>query len=332
MKWLLTAIAAIVLLLGLYITWTLNQPVGISSQAVEITIPSGTGIARAVDILEERNVVSAPLVHKAAAKIYSIVTGKRLQQGVFEIRASQSQFDAVVTLFQAPLTVNVTFPEGIMLEQFASIAAREIKCDSAEFMRLATSDSVCRARGIPASTVEGYLLPNTFNFFRRTRAEAVFNRLLDEQEKFWRREFGNRTSFGGRSKHDILTLASIIEAETPVDDEKSRVSGVYHNRLERGMRLQADPTVQYALGGSKQRLLYRDLGVDNPYNTYRYAGLPPGPINSPGAEAIRAAVRPEEHDYIYFVAVGDGTNRHRFAATKADHDRNVRLYRAARGR
>jgi UPF0755 protein len=96
------------------------------------------------------------------------------------------------------------------------------------------------------------------------------------------------------------------------------------------MKLQADPTVQYALGGSKQRVLYRDLEVDSRYNTYRYAGLPPGPINSPGAEAIRAAVHPEQHDYIYFVAVGDGSNRHRFAMTDREHQRNVMLYRAAR--
>lgn len=330
MKRLLVIVLALLIVLAGYALWVVSRPVGFSASAVDITIPAGTGITGAIDILEEHNVLSSSLVHKIAAKAYAMSSGRHIQQGVFEIQRNQSQFDAIKTLFQAPLTVNVTFPEGITLDRFASIASREIGCDSATFMRLATSDSVCRAHGIPASTVEGYLLPNTFNFFRKTRASAVLDRLLSAQEKLWKTEFGGRTSFDGRSRHEILTLASIVEAETPVDDEKDRVSGVYVNRLRRGMKLQADPTVQYALGGSKQRVLYRDLEVDSPYNTYRYAGLPPGPINAPGVEAIRAAVRPERHDYLYFVAVGDGSNRHRFAMNSADHLRNVRLYRATR--
>ncbi len=330
MKRFLTTITIVVLLIGMYVAWELMRPVGISTHTVEVTIPAGTSTSRAIDILEERNVLSAPLVHKIAAKIIAMTSGKHLQQGIFEITSSQSQLDAVLTLYKSPLTVNVTFPEGISLSQFASIAADQIGCDSAVFMRLALSDSVCRAHGIRASSVEGYLMPNTFNFFRKTPASAVLNRLIGEQEKFWEKEFGRRTNFGGRTKHEVLTLASIVEAETPVDGEKARVSGVYNNRLQRGMKLQADPTVQYALGGSKQRVLYRDLEVDSRYNTYRYAGLPPGPINSPGAEAIRAAVNPEQHDYIYFVAVGDGSNRHRFAMTDREHQHNVMLYRAAR--
>lgn len=330
MKRFLTTTAIVVLLISLYTAWQLFRPVGIDTNTVEITIPAGTGTSGAIDILTERNVVSSPLVHKIAAKIVAATTGRRLQQGVFEITSGQSQLDAVIALYRSPLTVDVTFPEGITLPQFASIAARQIGCDSAAFMRLALSDSLCRARGIRASSVEGYLMPNTFNFFRKASAAAVLNRLLSEHEQFWRKEFGTRTNFGGQSKHDILTLASIVEAETPIDSEKPRVSGVYHNRLQRGMKLQADPTVQYALGGSRNRVLYRDLEVDNRYNTYRYAGLPPGPINSPGAEAIRAAVNPEQHDYIYFVAVGDGSNRHRFAITDREHQHNVMLYRATR--
>lgn len=330
MKRLLGVLVVLAIFVAGYVFWVLSRSVEFSTSSVEITIPAGTGVTGAIDILEGRNVLSSSFVHKITAKLYSVISGRRLQQGVFEIQQNQSQFDAVRTLFQPPLTVNVTFPEGITLTQFASIAAREIGCDSSTFMRLALSDSVCRAHGIPASSVEGYLLPNTFNFFRKTRASVVLDRLLAEQKKFWDTEFGTRASFHGRNKHEVLTLASIVEAETPVDDEKKRVGGVYANRLQRGMKLQADPTVQYALGGSKQRVLYRDLEVDSPYNTYRYAGLPPGPINSPGMESIRAAVDPEQNDYLYFVAVGDGSNRHRFAMSSTEHQRNVMLYRASR--
>lgn len=330
MKRLLAVLVVLAFVVVGYMLWVITRPVEFSTTSVDITIPAGTGVAGAIDLLKDRNVLSSPFVHKITTKIYAVFSGRHLQQGVFEIQQNQSQFSAIKTLFQAPLTVDVTFPEGITLPQFASIAAREIGCDSATFMRLALSDSVCRAHDIPASSVEGYLLPNTFNFFRKTRASVVLDRLLSEQKKFWNAEFGTRTSFHGRSKHEVLTLASIVEAETPVDDEKKRVGGVYANRLRRGMKLQADPTVQYALGGSKQRVLYRDLEVDSPYNTYRYAGLPPGPINSPGMEAIRAAVNPEQHDYLYFVAVGDGSNRHRFAMSSTEHQRNVMLYRATR--
>lgn len=330
MKRLLAVVTALVVLAIGYTLLVLSRPVEFASSSVEVTIPAGTGLTEAIDILAERNVLSSPIVHKITATLYAYLGSRHIQQGVFEIQKAQTQFEAVKVLFQNPVTVDVTFPEGITLEQFASIAARDIGCDSAAFMRFATSDSVCRAHGIPAHTVEGYLLPNTYNFFRKTRATAVVMRLLAEQEKFWHKEFGTKQNIRGRSKHDIITLASIVEAETPVDDEKERVSGVYHNRLQRGMKLQADPTVQYALGGKKQRILYRDLEVDNPYNTYRYYGLPPGPINSPGAEAIRAAAQPEQHEYLYFVAVGDGSNRHRFAHNDREHQRNVALYRAMR--
>lgn len=330
MKRLLAVVAAFAVFAVGYTLWVLSRPVEFSSSSVEITIPAGTSVSGAVDILAEHEVLSSPFIHKVVAVLYTRLGGRHIQQGVFEIQNTQTQFEAVKSLFLSPATVDVTFPEGIGLEQFASIAARAIGCDSAAFMRFATSDSVCRAHNIPARTVEGYLLPNTYNFFRKSRASVVVDRLLAEQETLWRKEFGDKKSIRGRSKHEILTLASIVEAETPAHDEKPRVSGVYHNRLQRGMKLQADPTVQYALGGKKQRILYRDLEVDNPYNTYRYYGLPPGPINSPGIDAIRAAVQPEQHNYLYFVATGDGSNRHRFARNDHEHQRNVALYRATR--
>jgi len=129
----------------------------------------------------------------------------------------------------------------------------------------------------------------------------------------------------GYSTHEILTLASIIKGETNGVDEMKRISGVYHNRLKRGMKLQADPTVQYLLPDGWRRLLYEDLEIDSPYNTYKYAGLPPGPINNPGKNAILAALYPENNKYFYFVA--DGKGGHKFGKTHREHIRNVREYR-----
>jgi len=126
--------------------------------------------------------------------------------------------------------------------------------------------------------------------------------------------------------HQILTLASIIEAETPVISERKRVSGVFHNRLKKKMPLAADPTIQYALGTHKKRLLYSDLEVDSPYNTYKNAGLPPGPINSPSYSSIEAALTPEVHNYLFFVAKGDGSNTHNFAKNYDEHQNNRKIF------
>jgi UPF0755 protein len=145
----------------------------------------------------------------------------------------------------------------------------------------------------------------------------------------WEREAEGLLAATGRTKHDLLTLASIVQTEAAQVDEMPRIAGVYSNRLDRGMKLEADPTVQYALG-AKRRLRYRDLDVSSAYNTYAHAGLPPGPIANVGLDAIKASLEPEQHNFMFFVA--DGTGRHRFATTGAQHLRNVALYRAERRR
>ncbi len=170
-------------------------------------------------------------------------------------------------------------------------------------------------------------MPDTYNFFWKQRPADVLNRLLDAQERVWREV--SATSDAKINRHEILTMASIVEAETPLTDEKKSVAGLYFNRLEKGMKLEADPTVQFALG-SQKKLTYKDLEVDNSYNTYRNAGLPPGPINSPGKAAIEAAISPEKNDYLFFVAAGDGSGGHIFSKNFAEHKKAVALYRKRR--
>ena len=150
--------------------------------------------------------------------------------------------------------------------------------------------------------LEGYLLPETYQFERNVNVKQIINKLLNEGEKIWNSDNKDKVLSMGYSQYEILTLASIIEAETPNKIEYKKISGVYHNRLKIGMLLQADPTVQYALG-SKKKLRRIDLDFNNPYNTYVYAGLPPGPINNPGKGAILAALNPEKHNFLYFVAI-----------------------------
>ena len=155
--------------------------------------------------------------------------------------------------------------------------------------------------------------------------------MLAEFKAQWIETFDEEASNLGRTRHEIITLASIIEKEAQSKSERPRISSVFHNRLKRGWRLQADPTVLYALGNPERLLTKADLDVDSPYNTYVYKGLPPGPIASPGIDSIIAALRPEETVYLYFVAVGDG--KHHFSKTLSEHNRMIRkIRRASRNR
>jgi UPF0755 protein len=179
--------------------------------------------------------------------------------------------------------------------------------------------------GIDAKSLEGYLLPADYEWYERSSAEEVLKSLCYSFKNFFTDSLVERTSEIGFTVHEVLTLASIIKGETDKVDEMPRISGVYHNRLRIGMKLQADPTVQYLLKNGWRRLTYKDLEIDSPYNTYKYFGLPPGPINNPGRDAILAALYPEKNKYLYFVA--DGNGGHTFAETLAGHNKNVINYR-----
>lgn len=221
-------------------------------------------------------------------------------------------------------TVTVSIPEGLNLLEIASIFKNKMKIDSVTFLSLCTNQKFIDSLGINSNSLEGYLYPNTYEFYQNSPPQVVIKRLTKEFNKMWAKYC---SSVDKKDQHSLLTLASIVEAETPVISERKTVAGVYQNRINKGMKLEADPTVQYALK-SKRRLLYKDLEVDNPYNTYRFKGLPPGPINSPSISSILAAISPENHSYLYFVARGDNSNLHYFSTTYSQHLESVTLYRA----
>lgn len=319
----------ILVIAGVVSVWYMRQQLPVR-EVVDVEIPSGTTLQTAMKILRKKNAVSYPVAFQWGAKIYSAFANKRIVAGYYRFNSTTTHWQALLSLFtgKQAVTVNVVFPEGIMLDEFASIASRQIGLDSVEFMRLATSDSLVKAREIPGKSVEGYLMPDTYNFFWKQRPADVLNRLLDAQEKIWRGVSADAENMK-KSRLEVLTMASIVEAETPLTDEKKSVAGLYYNRLEKGMKLEADPTVQFALG-SQRKLTYKDLETDNSYNTYRNTGLPPGPINSPGKAAIEAAIHPEKHDYLFFVAAGDGSGGHIFSKNFAEHKKAVALYRKRR--
>lgn len=224
--------------------------------------------------------------------------------------------------------VTVTFGEGRRSTSFARAARRTLGADSARFMRLVNDEQFARSLGINARTLEGYLSPNTYFFQWQTEEEEIIERLVRQTGKIMSDSLLVRAQELGMNVHQVLTLASIIEAEAFLDAERPTISGVYHNRLKKGMRLEADPTIQFILPDGPRRVLYSDLRIPSPYNTYVHYGLPPGPINNPSKGSIVAALFPEQHNYLFFVA--DGRGGHWFARNYAEHMANVRKFRAFR--
>ena len=189
----------------------------------------------------------------------------------------------------------------------------------------ARDSTLLRRLDIPTQTLEGYLFPDTYFFPPGTTAASAVVTMVRRFERVWRPEWDQRLDTLALSRHDLVTLASIVEREARLDEERPVIAAVYVNRLKKGMRLEADPTVQYALPQYQKRLLLRHLTIDSPYNTYRRKGLPPGPIGAPGVASLRASVYPAEVPYLYFVAYPDG--HHEF---RVRHDQHVIAARAAR--
>ncbi len=293
-----------------------------------IVIPKNASIESAMDIINEKGILLPRWYFVNFAKIYSRIFNKQLYAGTYRFTNGNTNMHVIRAIFsgEQQFIVMVTFPEGLSVREYASILKNRIGADSAKFVSLASQDSILRKYAIEGSSAEGCLMPNTYQLYWRHDEYEVLTKLLDYHKKLWDRKFAAQAKAAGWSKTKVLALASIIQAETPISDEMPVVSAVYCNRLARGWKLEADPTVQYAVG-SKRKLYNKDLFYDSPYNTYKYPGLPPGPINSPGEEAISAALNPGKSDYMYFVAIGDGSGRHLFSRTKQEHLANVAVYR-----
>lgn len=243
------------------------------------------------------------------------ISDMKIKSGWYVFTAEDTQFDILKALFTGKRrkTVWVTIPEGLTFREIAGIVEKNVGTDSADFVQWCDSYSVRNNK----ESVEGYLMPDTYEFYWKEDASVIGIRLLDN----WTAKMGTLSA----SSSDVI-LASIVQAEAATTTEMPRIAGVYRNRMKAGMKLEADPTVQYGIG-QKRRLSYNDLANTNPWNTYRVDGLPPTPINNPGYAALKAAMNPEEHNYLFFVSRGDSTREHRFARTASEHARNVMLYR-----
>ncbi|MBC8278180.1 MAG: endolytic transglycosylase MltG [FCB group bacterium] len=282
----------------------------------KIVIDPGDTLIKIAGGLENAGLVDDAGRFIWAAKIMRVET--RIPAGIFTIPFGLSNRDLILRMmFSGTNTENVTIKEGWAAKKIAMVLQKECDIDSAGFMNAVLDSVFTHELGIEAPTLEGYLYPNTYNLYLGMNPYETARKMVTEFKSIFADSLKSRAFDIGFSVNEIITLASIIEGEIIYSSEAPVVSAVYHNRLKKGMRLQADPTIQYIIPDGPRRVLYRDLKIDSPYNTYRIKGLPPGPIGNPGKRAIFAALYPKKVPYIYFVARGDGY--HNFNTTIEGH-------------
>lgn len=341
-SWILPVVL-VLLVLGIvgggmgYMVWSyMHTPIRAQGQDVEITIQPGQSFqSLAEDLVSKRCIVDAFRFGLLAH--YKGLSGK-IQTGRFLVNTGWSPLRVLEQITSGkPILEKVTIPEGLPWWEVGRRLERAGLVRFEDFQKIVHDGDFLRYWGIPFSTAEGFLFPDTYLIMRpltldMSSARSVVGRLVDN---FWRRTaplWPDRRRPGPEHAGLVrrtITLASIIEKETSVPDERNRVAGVYSNRLRLGMPLQADPTIIYGIGPSfKGDIRRSDLdNAANRYNTYKHSGLTPGPICSPGLACMRAAISPEDHDLLYFVARGDGS--HTFSSNLKAHNAAVKLYRSA---
>jgi len=322
----------------LYYAWNGLRPPAPGDAPVRVTVERGMRAQQVAELLEKHGLIRDAWLFGAWLKWTG--EGSRFQAGIYEFVPGTSREEIVRKLNAgetvAPATFRFTIPEGFTVRQMADRLEKAGVVGGDEFLRAARDLSRFGefgwGRAIPADAgitepLEGYLFPDTYEMRTGSTAEDIIRRMLAELDRKlgslpedWLETMEER----GLTLHELLTIASLIEREVAVDEERPLVSSVIANRLEKGMPLQIDATIQYVLDEPKERLLEEDLKGESPYNTYQNKGLPPGPIAAPGLKSIEAALYPAETDYLYYVTKKDGSGEHLFASTLSQHNRNIR--------
>ncbi len=306
-------------------------------EPININIPPGTSLTRIATILEEEGIVKHALLFRFYARYKDL--GQNLQAGDYELFANMHPADILEKLQEGRVyreQIRFTIAEGLMTEQIARSLSNAGLGEEETFLSLMSSPDMFDydfLQEVPEGLkypLEGYLFPDTYFVHTGVDEKEVLEIMLKSFDAFYSESVRENLIELDLSLHELVTLASIVEREALVDDEKEIIAGVFHNRLARNWLLQADPTVQYARGDISPVIYQSDLERDSPYNTYLYQGLPPGPIGSPGKVALKSTLYPQEVQYMFFVSRFDGTGRHFFSVTLAEHNANVRKSRQNR--
>ena len=286
-------------------------------------IENGMSLNAVTELLHDKDIIHNKSFFKY--RVYFLGLSNKIPVGTFSVEGKVSNRDIISTIFEeGPIRIKLTIPEGSSSNQIF-LKANTLLDRSDDYSLLFNNQSFIEEFDIQASSLEGYLFPDTYYFFKDTSSREVLNIMISEFWKNFNKKLIERTNELGFTVHEVVTLASIIEGEALLDEERVIISSVYHNRLNKRMKLQADPTIQYIIPGNPKALSNRDLKRVSPYNTYLNYGLPPGPINNPGLESIKAALYPSDTEYLYFVAQGDGS--HVFTTNQKDHLKAKALYK-----
>ena len=300
-----------------------------NNDEAHVYIPTNATIADVVAELQ-------PLLRDAGT-FYAVANQKKYSENVkpghFIIKRGMTNNDIVNVLRSKNIPINVKFNNQERLEELAGHISKQIEADSLSLLQAMREPQFLTEMGLNQETALSLYIPNTYEFYWNSSAETFVSRMKTEYKRFWSDTRSEKAKALNLSKEQVMALAAIVQKETVKVDERPRVAGVYVNRLKIGMLLQADPTVIYALkresGDYNQiikRVLYKDLEVNSPYNTYKYSGIPPGPITMPDISSIDAVLNPEKHDFYYFVADVSNFGYHKFAKTLAQHNANKAEY------
>ena len=325
MKWWITlpAAAVVIAAAGAW-TWSrLNEPYQGFSRPVIVEFPRGASTREMASALAHNGVIQHSWLFLAARVLHR---RDRLQAGEYRFEKSASPLQVLRRIARGDIFyLELLIPEGFTIFDTAEAVSKLGTISRQAFLDAARDPAPIRDLDPRATTLEGYLFPNKYRVYRHTTARELARQMTGEFRSRW------QNAKPAAAIHDVVTLASLVEREARRPDERTTVSSVFHNRLKIGMKLDCDPTTIYAaiLEGRYQGVIHRsDLDSDNPYNTYRHAGLPPGPIASPGWSAVQAALAPADTGYLYFVAKADGSGGHTFSDSLKNHEAAVAHYRA----
>lgn len=306
---------------GLYVT----SPVPGNDQ-VTVVIPKGAGARRIKQILGKQGVIRDDVRFLLLVRV--VEEGKRLRAGEFQVPLGLTPLQVLRFMETAkPVQYRVTVPEGWTMEQIAGIFARDNWVDPEKFLKLCRDKIFIQHLGISANSLEGYLFPETYTLVRgEVDEKSLITTMAHRFFTVW--DGLDKPGDIKLNRHQLVTLASIVEKETGSSGERAVITGVFFNRLKKGMRLQSDPTTIYGLKDFNGNLTRADLKKETPYNTYVITGLPPGPICNPGSAALKAVLKPATVPYYYFVSKNDGS--HHFSKTLKEHNRAVRKFQKSR--
>jgi UPF0755 protein len=332
-KWALLILIVVAVGGGAWFYTSVGRPYkGYDAPEQFVEIPPGTGTAGMARRLADAGVVRSAQTFRAAVWLRG--SSRRLQAGEYRFDRAMSPAEVVDRIARGDVYVRaLTFREGLTIREMASVFESAGYGPASDFIEAAKNAALIHEIDPEAKDLEGYLFPDTYTLPRRTTAAQLVERMVGRFQKVMTPELRSRAAERGFNVRQVVTLASLVEKETAKPEERPVVAGVYKNRLGIGMGLQCDPTVIYALmlaGRYDGNIRKGDLQIDSPYNTYRYSGLPPGPIAAPGQAALEAAVEPADVPYLYFVSRNDGS--HVFSTTLDEHNRNVNNFQKRRPR